>query len=145
LTVDKSGLEQKDELQLSPTMASSKKITQKKTTAPKPTPTSLSWSKKKAAMKQKSTTHTLQSATSSQSLRQPSVKEEDDDKPTHVDDTLDADGDTVMEHVDDGDKTTSSQIELSDDEGMEVEDDEAELSMHLIYIATAVRSTRYNQ
>jgi hypothetical protein len=138
LTDDKSGLERKDELQLSPTMATSKKITQKKTTALKPTPTSLSLSKKKAAIKKKSTACTLQSTTSSQSSTQPSIEEEDDDKLTHVGDTLDADGDTVMEHVDDGEKTASSPIELSDDEGMEVEDDEAELSTYFIYIATAV-------
>jgi len=43
-----------------------------------------------------------------------------------------------MEHVDDGEKTASSPIELSNDEGMEVEDDEAELSTYFIYIATAV-------
>ena len=119
-------------------MATSKKITQKKTTALKPTPTSLSLSKKKAAIKKKSTACTLQSTTSSQSSTQPSIEEEDDDKLTHVGDTLDADGDTVMEHVDDGEKTASSPIELSDDEGMEVEDDEAELSTYFIYIATAV-------
>ena len=51
-------------------------------------------------------------------------------------DTLDINGDVIMEEVEDGEKTP---IEVSDEE---VEDDEAELS---VYFAFMVRSMTYHR
>ena len=92
-----------------------------------PTPTSILLSKKKAALRPKPIRRSA-SVASTQSSRHSFVEEVEDEEPTHVGDTLDINGDVIMEAVEDGEK---SPIDVSDDE---VEDDEAELSAYFDYI-----------
>jgi hypothetical protein len=101
----------------------------------KPTPTSISLSQKKAALRSKPICRSA-SIASTQSSQRSIVEDIEDEEPTHVGDTLDINGDVIMEEVEDGEKTP---IEVSDEE---VEDDEAELS---VYFAFMVRSMTYHR
>jgi hypothetical protein len=105
--------------------------TSQKTTAAKKKATS---QKKKtlraATTSRQSVSHTTSSSPTSS--RHPTVEESDDDnEPGHVSETLDADGDAVMEEVDTGSaRRLGDPIELSDIE----EDDEGELSESTITV-----------
>jgi hypothetical protein len=64
--------------------------------------------------------------------RRATVEDVDDDEPTSVGCTLDADGDSIMELSDDegrGTQGSHTRSELSDDEDLPADDEEVELSM----------------
>jgi len=105
--------------------------TSQKTTAAKKKATSQKKKTLRAATTlRRSVSHTTSSSPTS--LRHPTVEESDDDnEPGHVGETLDVDGDAVMEEVDTGSAgRLGDPIELSDIE----EDDEGELSESTITV-----------
>jgi len=110
------------------TTSKSKKATlaKPKCTTPR-SPPSISQSQKKAAHRSQA------SASSTPAIsRSATVEDVDDDEPTSVGHTLDADGDSIMELSNDegrGTQGSCARSELSDDEDMPADDEEVELSM----------------
>lgn len=116
--------------------SSSKKPTKQKTNL-KSTLQNISHSRKKAALqktKLRASSSQQSIASTSKTSRRASVEDVEDNEPTHIGGTLDADGDRIMESSDDeGDNEPNSNAEdrmdLSDEEDVRADDEEIELSM----------------